>query len=282
MPIDIKGEGSSFYSGTSSRLRKHDVLLFLTGLPLWMGILLVVILPTIVAMCGVILLRSWIGHERLSTNNEIAGFKFATVGVIYSVLAVFSVVVVWQKFSDAQVAVEREAGAAAALYRLAAGSEPGMVATREALGKYLRLAIEKDWPRMAVEKESNEATQALDALYTAVVRVAESGSSQRAILIEMFTQLDAITEARRTRLHLATGIVPRVLWLVLACSAVLTVCFTFFFGTRNLRAQVLMTGMLSLMVFMALFIVVSIDHPFTGPSYVGSEALHAVLEDFPH
>lgn len=258
------------------------MLLFLTGLPLWMGILLVVILPTIVAMCGVILLRSWIGHERLSTNNEIAGFKFATVGVIYSVLAVFSVVVVWQKFSDAQVAVEREAGAAAALYRLAAGSEPGMVATREALGKYLRLAIEKDWPRMAVEKESNEATQALDALYTAVVRVAESGSSQRAILIEMFTQLDAITEARRTRLHLATGIVPRVLWLVLACSAVLTVCFTFFFGTRNLRAQVLMTGMLSLMVFMALFIVVSIDHPFTGPSYVGSEALHAVLEDFPH
>ena len=54
-------------------------------------------------MCGPVLLRRWSSYERLSSNNEIAGFKFATVGVIYSVLVAFAVIVVWEKFNDADL-----------------------------------------------------------------------------------------------------------------------------------------------------------------------------------
>jgi hypothetical protein len=50
------------------------------------------------AMCGPILRRR-VGLERLATNNEIAGFKFATVGVIYAVLLAFAVIVVCEKFT---------------------------------------------------------------------------------------------------------------------------------------------------------------------------------------
>ena len=133
---------------------------------------------------------------------------------------------------------------------------------------------------MATGKESREVTQALNALYAAALRLMENGSRQPAIFGEMFKQLDAITQARRTRLHLATGIVPGIVWLVLSCGAVLTVGFTFFFGTRNLPAQVMMTGILSVIVFMGLLVIVSIEHPFTGPVHVGSEPLQTVVEDF--
>ena len=73
---------------------------------------------------------------------------------------------------------------------------------------------------------------------------------------------------------------PAIVWLVLVCGAVLTVGFTFFFGARNLPAQVTMTGVLSFLVFMALMVIVSIDHPFTGPSSVDSEPLRSLVEDF--
>jgi hypothetical protein len=256
------------------------VLLFLSGLSLWVAADLLVILPTIVAMCGPIVIRRWLSHERLTSNNEIAGFKFATVGVIYAVLLAFAVIVVWEKFSDAEAAVVQEAGASATIYRLAAGPDPAMVATRAALGNYLTLAINRDWPSMANETGSHEVTKALDALYAAALRLADDGSRRPAALTEMFRQLDALTQARRIRLHLAVGIVPGVLWLVLFCGAIMTVGFTFFFGTKNLSAQVMMTGVLSALVFMGLLVIVSIDHPFTGPAFVGNEPLRAVLEDF--
>ncbi|MGO9547628.1 MAG: DUF4239 domain-containing protein [Rhodomicrobium sp.] len=257
------------------------MLLFLSGLPLWAAILLLVVLPTLLAMCGPILVRRSVSLEHLTSNNEIAGFKFATVGVIYAVLVAFAVIVVWEKFSEAQAAVVKEAGASETLYRLWAGPDPKMIAIRADLSDYLKLAVERVWPSMAREKESHEVTAALDSLYAAALRLTEGEAKQPALLIEMFKQLDSITEARRTRLHLATGVVPNIIWLVLFTGAVLTVVFTFFFGTRNLRAQVLMTGILSAITFSALLAMVEIDHPFTGPSIVRSDTLKAVLEEFP-
>ena len=169
--------------------------LFLSGLPLWAAASLLVVLPTIAAMCGPILIRRRVGLERLATNNEIAGFKFATVGVIYAVLLAFAVIVVWEKFTEAETAVVQEAGAAATLYRLASGPEPEAVATRAALTNYLRLAIDRDWPQMAAGKESHEVTQALDAVYAAALRLTEKGAIEPALFVEMFKQLDAITQA---------------------------------------------------------------------------------------
>lgn len=238
-----------------------------------------VVLPTLLAMAGPIVLRRFITLEHLASNNEIAGFKFATVGVIYSVLVAFAVIVVWEKFNEAELAVVQEAGAAATLYRLAA-PQPKAAEARAAIGNYLKATIEDEWPAMAMAHRSQVASKALTSLYTAVFALGSDGAVQPAIASDMFRQVDAMTQARRIRLHLASGIVPGVLWLVLSSGAVLTVAFTFFFATRNLPAQVMMTGILAFLVFMALFVIISIDLPFTGPAAVGPEPLEAVLADF--
>jgi Protein of unknown function (DUF4239) len=261
-------------------LKEHQVSLFLSGCPLWLSAILVVVLPTLVAMCGPILIRRRVALESLTVNNEIAGFKFATVGVLYAVLVAFAIIMAWERFSDAVDAVVDEAGAAATLYRLAAGTEPEAVATRKAVDNYLALAIERDWPQMAIEQRSGAVTSALDSVYAAALRLAQGGSRPAGVVAEMFHQLDVLTQARRNRLHLAIGIIPDMLWVVLTFGGVLTVAFTFFFGTENLRAQVMMTGILATVVFLGLFVIVSIDHPFTGPVHIGSEPLHAVLEEF--
>jgi hypothetical protein len=122
-------------------------------------------------------------------------------------------------------------------------------------------------------------TKALDALYASAIRMSGSASRQSAVMEEMFKQLDVLIQARRTRLHLAEGIVPGMLWVVLFCGAILTVGFTFFFGTENLAAQVMMTGILSTIVFMGLLVIVSINHPFTGPVHIDSDSLDRVLQD---
>jgi hypothetical protein len=256
-------------------------MMFLTTQPLWLSALLLVALPTLLAMVGTALVRRRVGLEKLSTNNEVAGFKFAVVGVIYAVLLAFAVIVVWEKFSDAESAVAQEAGAAATIYRLANGIEAGpKAAVRDSLTGYVRAVIAEDWPAMARGRGSPAATRALDGVYAAVLTYGPDDRRGVALLAEALHQLDAATQARRARLVLASGAVPEIIWLVLLAGAVLTVGFTLFFGTEYLRAQAAMTAALSVLVFSGLLVIAAIDHPFAGSVSVRPEALAAVLEDF--
>ena len=266
--------------GESGRHEGSPVSYYLANLPLSLLITLIVILPTAAAVVAQALIHRWVGVERLVQNNEIAGFKFATVGVIYAVLLAFTVIAVWEKYSEAESAVAQEAGATAALFRYAEGQEPEAKALRAALVDYLKATITAEWPKMEEESESRDVGSALTDVYRAAMALNRSGARTNADMAEVFAQLDNVTAARRTRLHLATGLVPSVIWISLFVGALLTVGFTLFFGSENLAAQVAMTGMLSLLVTMGLVVIVSIDHPFTGPIHIRPHALEAVVADF--
>lgn len=258
-----------------------DVTMHLVTLPLWVSGLLVVGSTTLISAFGPILVRRYIALERLSTNNEVAGFKFQTLGTIYAVLIAFAVIVVWEKFHDAETAVAQEAGAVTALYRLSRGLEPDARARVQGeMAQYLRAVIAGDFPAMARGGRSDDATRALSGIYDAALAYEPSNSRGETILAEMLDQLDQVTQARRIRLSLASGVVPAVVWLVLFVGAVLLIIFTFFFGTANLRAQVWMTVMLTLVTFLSLYIVMALDHPFAGGIRVTPAALERVLVDF--
>jgi len=254
------------------------LLLFLCALPLWLGAFFTVVIPTALAMLGPVLVRKRYPLSVLVKNNEIAGFKFATVGVIYAVILAFAIVAVWDKFNEAEGLVLKEAGAAATLYRIAAADEPNARAVRAALDDYLTVVVEDDWPQMAVSKEGREATRALDRLYAAAMTFGEG--KRPAIGFEIMQELGTITESRRGRLHHAMGVVPPALWLMLVFGALLTIGFTFFFGLENLKSQVTMTGGLASIVFLGLFVIVSYDHPFTGEVSVDPHPITAVYADF--
>jgi Protein of unknown function (DUF4239) len=257
------------------------MLIFLTSHSLWLSGAILVGLTTLVAMLATALVRRCVGLDRLSTNNEVAGFKFATVGVLYAVFLAFAIILVWQKYSEADSTVAKEAGAAATIYHLSHGlGETQGDALRAALTNYLRVVISQEWPAMEQGGASRSARQALEAIYAALLQAKSAEQQDTALTSEIFYQLDVLTQARRARLLAAEGVVPGVVWVVLFGGAVLTIGFTLFFGTPNLRAQTLMTGMLSALIFSELLIVVAIDHPFTGTVKVGPEALTEVLADF--
>jgi len=243
----------------------------------------VVVVPTLLAMAGPTIIRRWVRLDTLSINNEVAGFKFATVGVLYAVLLAFAVILVWEHFSNAEGNVTREAGAAATIYRLIDGLEGEPARTlRASLTTYLETAVREEWPAMENGRESAAVTKALDGVYAAALGYRPTDPRGVALLNAILLQLDQVTEARRARLLKAHGIVPAIVWVVLCTGAVITIGFTFFFGTRNVRAQSLMTGGLALLVTSALLIVVAIDHPFSGSVKVEPDALVDVLQDFAH
>src|SRR5262245_54315472 len=79
-------------------------------------LLFVVALPAF-AVGGALLVRRIVGAEVLEYHNDVAGFIYAVVGVVYAVLLGFSAIIVWEQFRRAQEGVEHEADALADLYR---------------------------------------------------------------------------------------------------------------------------------------------------------------------
>lgn len=249
---------------------------FLTTASLPSAVLVLILLPSVAAMTTTFAVRRSVAFEVLAANNEVAGFKFAVVGVLYAVLLAFAVVVVWQSFSESESDATREAGAAATLFRLSDGFGPEGATLRERLNDYVGSAIEDDWPAMAEGAGSHATTRALDALSAAALALPAGDGRQGAILYEILYQLDQLTQARRARLDASTGFVPWIIWVVLFGGGFLTVGFTHFFGTRNLRAQMVMTGILTALIGATLLVVVAIDHPFAGTVQIPPDSLLAV------
>src|SRR4051794_27949753 len=232
--------------------------MFLTRLPLWVLGMIIVVVPTLLAMTAPFFIRRWIGLDRLKINNEVAGFKFATVGVLYAVLMAFAVIVVWEKFTAAESDVVHEAGAAATIYRLIDGvdGEVGRALHRD-MSAYLETAIAEDWPAMERGKGSGAVTRALDKLYASALIYKPGDQRGMVVFSGILQQLNAVTEARRARLVKASGSVPPVIWIVLCFGGIVTVGFTFFFGAANVRAQSIMTGGVALLIFSGLFVIVT-------------------------
>jgi hypothetical protein len=254
-------------------------MFFLETQPLWVAGAIIVGLGTLLSLVGLVLVRQCVDVGSLTSNNELAGHKLATIGVLYAVTLAFAIIVVWEKYADAELDVVHEAGAAEGIYRLSQGVGDKGAAVRSAVANYLKAAIKDDWPAMdrGAASAVGGAKEALDAVYSTLV--SSSGQADNAVVSEMLRQVDLVAQSRRARLIASEGAVPNLLWLVLIGGAVITIGYTFFFGVESLRAQALMTALLAVMIFSELLVIVGIDRPFSGAVKVGPNALAAVLAE---
>jgi hypothetical protein len=255
------------------------MVFWLTSRPGWVLVLFLFFF-TGLAMIGPFLVRRRIRLAHLRSNNEVAGFKFAVIGVLYAVLLAFVVVISWERFHDAESALAREAGAAATIHRLADGlDETSSAALRANLSAYLNSVLTDDWPAMVRGRSSAVTTQLLSDMYDRVIHYRPTDLHDSNLQADLLSELDQVTRARRERLVMAEGTVHEVIWFVLFLGAALTISFTFFFGTQNLIAQSLMTGILAAIILSAVLVVIALDRPYTGAVTVSKEPIRSVLED---
>src|SRR5262249_3031638 len=223
------------------------------------GVAAVILLvpTTIFARCGPIIVRHYVSLDNLKFNNEVAGFKFSAIAVIYAVLLAFAIVVVWERFNQADNDVATEAAAAATVFRLRHGLDaPHAAAIRKATACYCKCPVPKTWPAMDHGTWSTDVADSLTGIYTAVLKFHTFGAFEALIVAEILRDVDRISEMRRQRLVAASGIVPGIIWVVLFTGAFVTIGFTFFFGTASLRAQCMLSGALSILIFLGLLTIV--------------------------
>lgn len=257
----------------------RSFLLYLTALHPIPATIEIIIVPSLTIVGLTLIIRRVYGYPVLARNNTLAGIKFGIVALTYVMLLTFSTISVWDKFSMAQSAVIEEAASARAIYTISQGNSKASLSLRHAVIQYLETAINVGWPLMALEKDSQETKSALDRLYKSAVDYDEVGSHTTQIASELFKHIDRINDSRLIRTTLSKGIMPDLLWFVLVTGAILTIGFTLFFGGESILVQATMTGITSAIMLLALLVIISFDHPFTGEISISSEPLQLALSD---
>ena len=165
------------------------------------------------------------------------------VGVFYAVLLAFVVIAVWEEYRKTEEAVRDEAKAAVNLHRVAhALPDEGGAEIHENLLAYVNDVREYEWRTMAFGAPSDAVVKALDRLSLAVFNVQPQSPKEVALYQDALRLLAVITDNRSERLESADGSVPPMLWFVLVVGGLITLGYPAFFGSTNLAAQILMTG----------------------------------------
>lgn len=251
-------------------------------MPLWIVACIITIGAAVYSIGLMLVTRVLYGVDRLSLNNEVAGFKFAVIGVLYAVLLAFVVIAVWEDFRKTDAAVRDEAKAVVDLHRLtfALPSEGGSE-IRQHLTAYANDVREHEWATMAFGEPADQVIRDLAQLSRAIFEVKPDNLEQLALYQEALRLLAVVTDNRNERLDSSAGSMPGILWFVLIIGGLITLGYPAFFGSTNLVAQVLMTGALAELVALALLLGVAFDYPFTGEVRISPLPLDQALRQMP-
>ncbi len=231
------------------------------------------------ALLGVVHVRRRVPLATQMEQNEVAGFFIAVLGVVYGVLLAFAVIVVWEDYEEARNVAEREANSIGDIYRLSdALRDPARSEIQEQSKAYVRAVIDLEWPLLERGHESPDGLRHLDRLAGAVTTYEPSGDRESAIYAKLLDELQDVGDERRMRILASREGIPPLIWAVLIGGGVVTVLFTYFFGLKSMRTQLMMTALYVAAIGFVLFLIAAVDHPFSGTVRVEPRAMDLVLE----
>jgi hypothetical protein len=222
-------------------------------------------------------------------HNDVAGFIYAVLGVIYAVLLALVVIAVWGSFQAANETVEQEANATAEIFWLGHRlPEAEGTHLQELCKSYAEEVVHKEWPLMEQGKApSMRQTRGTPQGWTLIDDIRASlqdlqlhTKADEQLYAVGQEQIQRLADARRMRLVAAEEGVPVVLWSVLIFGGVAVVSFTYLFGLENTWAHRLMVVTLAAVIGLVLFTIGAMEHPFSGGARISTGAFDLILERF--
>jgi len=252
----------------------------LLNVPPFFLCLIIIGIAVTYAIGGLLVVRHFVPRDRLKIHHDVADPILGAVSTIYAVLLAFVVVTVWIAFDKSNSNVRLEANYMADIYRDAEAFSPDFRhKVDNLLREYRKEVVEKEWGTMQRGEMSWEVEMTMRKIWDLYTSYQPKNTTEVVFFDESVRKLNLFRELRRQRLMDSRSGIPPLLWFVLLAGAFSTISFTFLFGTDNLKAQMVMGILLSMIIALILFTIMSLDFPFTGNVSVSSEPFRITLLD---
>lgn len=238
---------------------------------------------TVVALSigGLLWIRGWLQATDLKIHHDVTDPLSQVVGMMFAVLLGFMVSDAMQRFEQARSTVQQEAASLADIFNLAGGMPSS---DRDALRKdcvtYAEQIVDLEWPLLAEKKISIPTIRTYRAIWEEIIHFHPQTQAESNIQQIMLNSLTDMSDARRLRIEALHNGLPYALWWVLVTGGLATIVFTYFFGVKNTKLQIVMTSIVTLVICLNIFLLYSYDDPFSGDVMVHPTAFEADLMMF--
>lgn len=250
-------------------------------LPNWLLGALSIFVFCAFGITGLAVTRRWapsLHHVTLS-HNDIVGYYFGAITVLYGITLGLLMVDVWSTFTETEGKVDREAGALAALYLdVSHYPDPNRHLLQDDLRDYTRQVIDTSWPqqRRGMIPTGNLVTIAVLAHDLAAFEPTSNG--QKDLHEESYRQFNKLVQYRRSRLLGVTAGLSGALWGLVLIGAGINIAVTWCFHLHNQKMHFWMTTLISSLLGLMIFLLAAMDHPYFGRLCVSSEPFQLVYE----
>jgi Protein of unknown function (DUF4239) len=229
------------------------------------------------SIAGLYIVRRLVPLDRLQKNHDVAGVTFGVLGAFYGLVLAFVIVAAWQRFNQANTDSLEEATALESLYKLgAAMPDPMRTRLDSAVLQYAHRVIDEEWPRMANDTYQGGKIGAHE-LWSIVLGYPPADSREAILIDKAIDELNVISQARSQRFLFYGDDLPSVVWTVIYLGCLMTISFSYFFGSNVFRAQVMMCGFFSILLGMTILAILELAHPYQGVVTISNQPFRYAL-----
>ncbi len=187
------------------------------------------------------------------------------VTLLYGLILTLIAVAAWQEFVAAQNTVTQEAATLRSIYSdVDSYPEPDRDVLTAELRAYTKAVIDEEWPMQQRGISPTAALDKLDAFERSLFAFEPTTERAKLVNASAISDFGSMVKLRATRMNTATTGIPATLWATLLTGALLTTLSTYFLQIERVRAQLAMTGFVTLLIAVVVFMTAVVDYPFRG------------------
>jgi hypothetical protein len=248
--------------------------------PAWItGVVLIILFPLATVAIQMMLRRAVPALKR-TEHNEVAGFLVAVIGVVYAVIAGFTIFALWENFTEAHNATKVEALRATPLEQ---GARVFGLATEARLrGEVIAYnqSVIDHWDTIKQGNASPQVRANIDAMITTIENLRPTTDAQRAFVHEAEARLLDLSNERRNRIITThEGELPPLMWIAILIASAITIMFALLFGLESARLHYVMVAGLAAIIGTNLFLVAELNYPYLGDVSVQPTSYRTVVEE---
>lgn len=242
----------------------------------------VILFSASAACIGVMGIRWAIGHGHLKESQDFVNSTYPILGLIYGVFLAFTIVITWGQFNEAETSASTEVTHLSELWRDAEVFPEAVCRDiHNRLINYSNEVVDSDWDAMAkFFKPSDAANDKYEHIWHVYYQFEPSTARERAFFSESIRQLNELGRARRSRILYASAEVVPVVKIFLISGGILIVAFSLLIACPSIIIQLAVTSLIASLTGFSIFLVLSLQQPFTGEVSVTPAAFKSISESF--